>query len=218
MNHEEDERSLQFASLTYFASRLAEDVYVITLPARVFCNMIRDVSKNQNDNSSQENISVPLFKSFATISATEVIIRPSKRTLLVPSFQAAITIAAIIILINGLAELPLWISMILLLTIVIFGPTAVLGTVYGIVGSNFVMEKNKGTSRLQQKYLGLGIGKTMEQSAILFESIGQFVDEYPLVAGYSKKKFTKLLKSSEDELLNHCNKNAVSLVRLHIVH
>ena len=66
--------------------------------------------------------------------------------------------------------------------------------------------------------LGLGFGKTMEQSAILFESIGQFVDEYPLVVGYSKKKFTKLLKSSEDELLNHCNKNAVSLVRLHIVH
>ena len=105
--------------------------------------MIRDVSKNQNDNSSQENISVPLFKSFATISATEIVIRPSRRTLLVPIFQAAITIVAIIILINGLAELPLWISMVLLLTIVIFGPTAVLGTVYGIVGSNFVMEKNK---------------------------------------------------------------------------
>ena len=28
----------------------------------------------------------------------------------------------------------------------------------------------------------------------------------------------KLQKASEDELLNHCNKNAVSLVRLHIVH
>ena len=70
--------------------------------------------------------------------------------------------------------------MILLLTIVIFGPTAVLGTVYGIVGSNFVMEKNKGTSRLQQKYLGLGIGT---QEMIPFNRIesvavqGNFLEE-----------------------------------------
>ena len=65
--------------------------------------------------------------------------------------------------------------------------------------------------------LGLGFGKTMEQSAILLESVGQFVVEYPLVVGYSKKKFTKLLKVSDDELLNHCQKEGVSLVRLHVV-
>lgn len=65
--------------------------------------------------------------------------------------------------------------------------------------------------------LGLGFGKTMEQSATLLESIGQFVGEYPLVVGYSKKKFTTLLKASDDDLLNHCKKNAVSLVRLHVV-
>ena len=65
--------------------------------------------------------------------------------------------------------------------------------------------------------LGLGFGKTMEQSATLLESIGQFVGEYPLVAGYSKKKFTTLLNASDDDLLNHCKKNEVSLVRLHVV-
>ena len=65
--------------------------------------------------------------------------------------------------------------------------------------------------------LGLGFGKTMEQSALLLESVGQFVDEYPLVVGYSKKKFTKLLNISDDEVLDHCDKAGVSLVRLHLV-
>ena len=35
--------------------------------------------------------------------------------------------------------------------------------------------------------VGLGFGKTQEQSATLFESIGQFVGDYPLVVGYSRK-------------------------------
>jgi hypothetical protein len=35
--------------------------------------------------------------------------------------------------------------------------------------------------------------------------------------GYSKKKFTKLLNISDDEVLDHCDKAGVSLVRLHLV-
>ena len=143
--------------------------------------MIKGVSEKQNQTLGQATTSVPLFKSYAKISDTEVVIRPSKRTLLVPLFQAAVTSAAIVTLMNGLAELPLWISMILLLVIVIFVPTAILGTVYGIAGSNFVMEKTKGTSRLQQKYLGLGIGT---QEMIPFDRIksvdvhGNFMEEH----------------------------------------
>jgi hypothetical protein len=143
--------------------------------------MIIYVNQKQTKTLDQKTISVPLFKSYAEIADTEVVIRPSKRTLLVPIFQAAIASAAVITLINRLAELPLWISMTLLLVIVIFGPTAVLGTVYGIAGSNFIMEKNKGTSRLQQKYLGLGIGT---QEMIPFDRIksvvvqGNFLEEH----------------------------------------
>ena len=65
--------------------------------------------------------------------------------------------------------------------------------------------------------VGLGFGKTQEQSATLFESIGQFVGDYPLVVGYSRKKFTQLLKTSDEELLNHCQNQGVSLVRLHFI-
>ncbi len=143
--------------------------------------MIIYVNQKQTKTLDQKTISVPLFKSYAEIADTKVVIRPSKRTLLVPIFQAAIASAALITLINRLAELPLWISMTLLLVIVIFGPTAILGTVYGIAGSNFIMEKNKGTSRLQQKYLGLGIGT---QEMIPFDRIksvvvqGNFLEEH----------------------------------------
>ena len=143
--------------------------------------MIIYVNKKQTETLDQKTVSVPLLKSYAEIADTEVVIRPSKRTLLVPIFQAAIASAAAITLINKLPESPLWISMMLLLAIVIFGPTAILGTVYGIAGSNFVMEKNKGTSRLQQKYLGLGIGT---QELIPFDRIksvvveGNFLEEH----------------------------------------
>ena len=77
---------------------------------------------------------------------------------------------------------------------------------------------NRGVSKNQVAIdLGLGFAKTQEESATLFESIGEFVGEYPLVVGYSRKKFTNLLQASEDELLMHCQNHGVSLVRLHFI-
>lgn len=64
---------------------------------------------------------------------------------------------------------------------------------------------------------GLGFGKTQEQSAKLLDSIDQFVGGYPLVVGYSKKKFTKLLKASDQELFTYCEKQGVSLIRTHFI-
>ena len=77
---------------------------------------------------------------------------------------------------------------------------------------------NRGVNKKQVAIdLGLGFAKTQEESATLFESIGEFVGEYPLVVGYSRKKFTNLLQASEDELLMHCQNHGVSLVRLHFI-
>ena len=173
--------------------------------------MLIDVNKKKNQTLGQETISVPLFKSYAKISDTEVVIRPSKRTLLVPIFQAVITSAAVVTLINGLAELPLWISMILLLMIVIFGPTAILGTIYGIVGSNFVMEKTKGTSRLQQKYLGLGIGT---QEMIPFDRIksvdvlGNFMEEHASGDLQDITEWEVFLIKDNDRKISVCKSNS----------
>lgn len=177
--------------------------------------MLIDVNKKQNQTLGQETISVPLFKSYAKISDTEVVIRPSKRTLLVPIFQAVITSAAVVTLINGLAELPLWISMILLLMIVIFGPTAILGTIYGIVGSNFVMEKTKGTSRLQQKYLGLGIGT---QEMIPFDRIksvdvlGNFMEEHASGDLQDITEWEVFLIKDNDRKISVCKSNSARIL------
>jgi len=47
---------------------------------------------------------------------------------------------------------------VLLLFVMIAGPTAVLGLVYNVLGASFLMERKKGTCRWQQGFLGLGLG------------------------------------------------------------
>lgn len=63
---------------------------------------------------------------------------------------------------------------------------------------------------------GLGFGKEMDDSATLLKNIDQFNTEYPLIVGYSKKKFLQLISLSNEELYNHCKNSGVSLIRLHL--
>ena len=63
---------------------------------------------------------------------------------------------------------------------------------------------------------GFGFGKTMEDSAELFLGLENLIDTYPVIVGYSKKKFTKLLKMTNNEMEEFCLKSGVSMLRLHI--
>ena len=63
---------------------------------------------------------------------------------------------------------------------------------------------------------GLGFGKSMEDSQKLFKNLENFCFGFPLIVGYSKKKFAKKLNMTNKELYNHCLDAGVSLVRLHI--
>ena len=63
---------------------------------------------------------------------------------------------------------------------------------------------------------GLGFGKSMEDSQKLFKNLENFCFGFPLIVGYSKKKFAKKLDMTNKELYNHCLDAGVSLVRLHI--
>ena len=63
---------------------------------------------------------------------------------------------------------------------------------------------------------GLGFGKSMEDSQKLFENLEYFSFGFPLVVGYSKKKFAQNLEMTDEELYEHCINSGVSLVRLHI--
>ena len=63
---------------------------------------------------------------------------------------------------------------------------------------------------------GLGFGKSMEDSQKLFKNLENFCFGFPLIVGYSKKKFAQNLDMTDEELYNHCIDSGVSLVRLHI--
>ena len=63
---------------------------------------------------------------------------------------------------------------------------------------------------------GFGFGKTMEDSAELFLGLENLIDTYPIIVGYSKKKFTELLKMTNNEMEEFCLKSGVSVLRLHI--
>lgn len=63
---------------------------------------------------------------------------------------------------------------------------------------------------------GLGFGKSMEDSQKLFKNLEHFCFGFPLIVGYSKKKFAQNLEMTDEELYNHCIDSGVSLVRLHI--
>jgi len=96
---------------------------------------------------------------------------------------------------------------------------------YKDIVSEVKVEINKQISRLIDSGLnesqiaidpGLGFGKKLEDSARLLLEIEKLVGDFPLIVGYSNKKFLDSVSLPKDSLLDHCYNSGVSLVRLHI--
>ena len=58
--------------------------------------------------------------------------------------------------------------------------------------------------------------ETMPVYQTFGENLEHFCFGFPLIVGYSKKKFAKNLEMTDEQLYNHCIHSGVSLVRLHI--
>ena len=101
---------------------------------------------------------IALNRSYAVITPDQITIKPARMGLIGPAIQALLTAGAVWAIMNHINSLPLWLLMVLLVFIIISGPTAILGLVYNILGSAFLMERKKGTCRWQQGFLGLGLG------------------------------------------------------------
>ena len=101
---------------------------------------------------------IALRRSYALISEDAIEVKQARAGLVVPLVQALIAAAAVWLLASYLNRLPIALSMVLLLVVLFLGPAAVLGVVYNVVGSSFLMERRKGSARWQQGFLGLGIG------------------------------------------------------------
>ena len=63
---------------------------------------------------------------------------------------------------------------------------------------------------------GLGFGKNLTDSIELLLNIKELVENFPLIVGYSKKKFTENIGMSNSDLFKYCVDSGVSLVRLHL--
>lgn len=101
---------------------------------------------------------IALNRAYAVISPDQITIKPARMGLVGPAIQSLLTLAAVWAMATYINSLPLWLLMVLLTFVIVSGPTAVLGLVYNILGSAFLMERKKGTCRWQQGFLGLGLG------------------------------------------------------------
>jgi hypothetical protein len=101
---------------------------------------------------------IALRRSYALISDDAIEVKQARAGLLVPLIQALIAAGAVLLIANYLDRLPIWLLLVLLLVTIFMGPAAILGVVYNVVGSSFLMERAKESARWQQGFLGLGIG------------------------------------------------------------
>jgi membrane protein YdbS with pleckstrin-like domain len=101
---------------------------------------------------------IGLQRAVAMITSDAIAIRPSRASLVGPAVQALIALTAVWAVVAFINVLPLWVLMVLLVFALIAGPTAILGLVYNVAGSSFLMERAKQSARWQQGFLGLGIG------------------------------------------------------------
>ncbi|MDA1009949.1 MAG: hypothetical protein O2888_00580 [Chloroflexi bacterium] len=108
--------------------------------------------------TSPERQRIALTRAYAVLTPDQITIKPARSALLGPAIQAGLTALAILAMALWLNVLPLWLLAVLLIFVMIAGPTAVLGLVYNVLGSSFLMERKKGTCRWQQGFLGLGLG------------------------------------------------------------
>ncbi len=101
---------------------------------------------------------VPLQRAVAVISDASIAIRPGWRQLSGPIAQAVISGGAVWFVIVFMNTLPLWVLLSLLGVALVLGPAAVLGFIYNVYGTEFLIERHKRTARWHQGFLGLGIG------------------------------------------------------------
>jgi len=116
------------------------------------------VTKEADASTVPERQGIALRRSYATISRDQIAVKPARSALLGPAVQAGLTVLASLAIGLGMNSLPLWLLGVLLVFVMLAGPTAVMGLAYNVMGSSFLMERQKGTCRWQQGFLGLGLG------------------------------------------------------------
>lgn len=111
---------------------------------------------HQTTTSDRQRIA--LSRAYAVITPDQILVKPARSALIGPGIQGGLALLASLAIGLWINALPIWLLMLMLLFVMIAGPTAVMGLAYNIMGSSFIMERKKGTCRWQQGFLGLGLG------------------------------------------------------------
>lgn len=101
---------------------------------------------------------IALSRAYAVVTPDQILVKPARSALVGPGIQGGLALLASLAIGLWINSLPIWLLMLMLLFVMIAGPTAVMGLAYNIMGSSFIMERKKGTCRWQQGFLGLGLG------------------------------------------------------------
>ena len=101
---------------------------------------------------------IGLHRSVAIVTPERVDVRASRARLLGPLIEGLLAAGSVLLIVLFLETLPVPVLMLLLFATIVLGPLAVLGFIYNIVGSSFVMDRAKRSARWQQGLLGLGLG------------------------------------------------------------
>ncbi|MSQ36010.1 MAG: hypothetical protein EXR63_02540 [Dehalococcoidia bacterium] len=103
---------------------------------------------------------IALQRSVATIGEASIVVQPSRAQLGGALTELAIAGGAIVLIVALFDRLPLVVLVALLLLAVVIGPVGMLGVVYNVAGTSFLLDRVKRSARWQQGFLGMGIGTT----------------------------------------------------------
>ncbi len=102
---------------------------------------------------------IPMHRSVAVVTDDSIVVRPARARLVVPLIQALLAAGAALLIVRLLNnDGPLLLLVLALMVVLLLGPVAVLGLVYNVAGSLVSIEREKQSVRLQQGFLGLGLG------------------------------------------------------------
>ena len=102
---------------------------------------------------------IPMHRSVAVVTDDSIVVRPARARLVVPLIQGSLAAGAALLIVRLLNnDGPLLLLLLALVVVLFLGPAAVLGLVFNIAGSSVSIEREKQSVRLQQGFLGLGLG------------------------------------------------------------
>lgn len=108
--------------------------------------------------SPMERREIDLDRRVCTVQPDRIDVRPARSAAVVPLLGLLLGVAAFVVVLRLLEQLPLVVALVLMGTAILLVPLSGMGFVYSIFGASVIIEKRKQSAVWQQGMLGLGVG------------------------------------------------------------